>query len=111
MYLFYEVHNAFVYSFKKIIFGLKTSRLSLEATNFLDKKGSIEAMEHFIVIIIYCSQEIPLYVPYYVSDKIFIVDTCKQYIFCAHFFHEKMKNQFVPLPWKMGEIMLRNCKY
>jgi hypothetical protein len=35
MYHFYEVHNAFISSFKKLIFGPNTSRLSLEATTFL----------------------------------------------------------------------------
>jgi hypothetical protein len=50
MYHFYEVHNSFVSSFKKLIFGPKTSRLSLEATTFLDKRGSFKAMEHFNII-------------------------------------------------------------
>jgi hypothetical protein len=108
MYHFYEVHNAFISSFKKLIFGPKTSRLSLEATTFLDKRGSFEAMEHFSIIRIYCSHEKPSYLPYYVSDKIFVVEVCKQYRFWAHFFHEKRKKQFIPLPWKIGEIMLKN---
>jgi hypothetical protein len=25
-----------------------------------------------------------------------------------HFFHEKRKKQFIPLPWKIGEFVLRN---
>jgi hypothetical protein len=108
MYHFYEVHNAFISSFKKLIFGPKTSRLSLEATTFLDKRGSFEAMEHFNIIRIYCSHEKPSYLPYYVSDKMFVVEVCKQYRFWAHFFHEKRKKQFIPLPWKIGEIMLKN---
>jgi hypothetical protein len=108
MYHFYEVHNAFVSSFKKLIFGSNTSRLSLEATTFMDKKGSFEAMEHFSIIIVYCSRERPSYLPYYVSDKIFVVEVCRQYRFWACFFHEKRKKQFIPLPWRIGEITLRN---
>jgi hypothetical protein len=28
-----------------------------------------------------------------------------------HFFHEKRKNQFIPLPWKFGDFIFRNiCK-
>jgi hypothetical protein len=56
MYHFYEVHNSFVSSFKKLIFGPKTLRLSLEATTFLDKRGKFEVLEHFIIIRIYCSK-------------------------------------------------------
>jgi hypothetical protein len=25
-----------------------------------------------------------------------------------HLFHEKRKNQFIPLPWKVGDFILRN---
>jgi hypothetical protein len=106
-YHFYEVYNAFVSSFKKLIFGPKTSRLSLEASTFLDKKGSIESMEHYSVVRIYCSRERPLYLPYYVPDKMFVIEVARQYRFWVHFFHDKRKKQFIPLPWKIGEIQLR----
>jgi hypothetical protein len=72
-YHFYEVYNSFVSSFKKLIFGPKTSRLSLEASNFLEKKGSIESMEHYSVVRIYCSHERLLYLPYYVLDKMIVI--------------------------------------
>jgi hypothetical protein len=36
IYFFYEVYNDFVSEFKKILFGEDTSRISLEASNFLD---------------------------------------------------------------------------
>jgi hypothetical protein len=54
MYHFYEVHNSFISSFKRLIFGPNTSRLSLEATSFLDKKEvskqwSISVSSGFIV--------------------------------------------------------------
>jgi hypothetical protein len=74
MYHFYEVHNSFVSPFKKLIFGPSTSRLSLEATTFLDKRGSFKAMEHFSIIRVYCSKERPSYLPYYVSDKMFVAE-------------------------------------
>jgi hypothetical protein len=88
-YHFYEVYNRFVSIFKKLIFGSKTSRLSLEASKFLDKRGSYEKMEHYNVIIIYCSHEKPLYLPYFVSDRMFVTEVAKQYRFWVHFFHEK----------------------
>jgi hypothetical protein len=65
-------------------------------------------MEHFSIIRIYCSRERPTYLPYYVSDKMFVVEVCKQYRFWAHFFHEKRKRKFIPLPWKIGEITLKS---
>jgi hypothetical protein len=88
---FYEVHNSFVSPFKKFVFGSSTSSLSLEATTFLDKRGSFEAMEQFSIIWVYCSKEIPSYLPYYASDKMFVAEVCTQYIFYAHFFLEKRK--------------------
>jgi len=106
-YHFYEVHNAFVSSSKKIIFGFKTLRIYLEMKIFLDTKGSIEVIEHYSVIIIYCSWEKPLYLFYYVSDNIFSIKLCRQYIFWAHLFHVKTKKQFLPFPWRIGEILLR----
>jgi hypothetical protein len=39
---FYEVYNNFVSKFKKLLFGDDTSRLSLEASTFLNGKGVLE---------------------------------------------------------------------
>jgi hypothetical protein len=39
---FYEVYNSFLSSFKKSMFGESTSRLSLEATSFLNQRGVVE---------------------------------------------------------------------
>jgi hypothetical protein len=112
-YNFYEFDNSFVSSFKKLIFWLKTSRLCLEATTFLDKKERIESMEHYNVIIIYSSREKPLYLLYYVSKKMFVVEVCKQYNVLAHFFHEKKRsNPFLCLGelekfyWEVFQIFM-----
>jgi hypothetical protein len=59
-YQFYEVYNSFVSFFKKILFGMKTSILSLEETTFLDKRGRIEATRHYNVVRICCSREQPI---------------------------------------------------
>jgi hypothetical protein len=32
----------------------------------------------------------------------------REYNFFQHFFNEKRKNQFIPLPWNIGEFMFRN---
>jgi len=46
-----------------------------------------------------------------VSDKFFIIEVCKQYKLWAHFFNEKRKKQFIPLPWKIGEIIVKNISH
>jgi hypothetical protein len=46
-YNFYEVQNGFLSSFKKMIHGPTTSRLSLEVASFLSEKGFFEALEEF----------------------------------------------------------------
>jgi hypothetical protein len=74
MYHFYEVYNSFVSPFKKLVFGSSTSILSLKVTTFMEKRGNFEAMEQFSVIRVYCSKEKPSYLPYYVSDKMFVVE-------------------------------------
>jgi hypothetical protein len=110
-YHFYEVNNVFIYSFKNLIFGPNASRLSLEATSFLYKRGSFESMESFSVIILYLSHDKSSYLPYYVSDKIFVVEICNQYKFWDHFFNEKRKTQSIPLPWKIGEITIKGIMH
>jgi hypothetical protein len=76
-YHFYEVYNSFISSFNRLIHGSSASRLSLEDASFLEKKGIFEAVENFSVTRLYFSHEKPSYLPYYVSDKIFIVEICK----------------------------------
>jgi hypothetical protein len=106
-YYFYEVYNEFVIVFKKLLFGENTTRLSLEATTFLNKRGTLEKMENYNVIRIFGSRESPFFLPYYISDKIFIIEVARKYRFWLHFFNEKRKRQFIPFPWKIGEIILR----
>jgi hypothetical protein len=74
MYHFYEVYNAFISSFKKIIYGPIKSILYVEAKSFLDKRVCNEEMEHFNIIMLYYSHEKPSYLSYYVSNKIFVVE-------------------------------------
>jgi hypothetical protein len=62
---------------------------------FLDKKGTLEKMEDHNVIKIFCSKENLAFLPYYISDKLFITEVTRQYGFWLHFFHEKRKKQFI----------------
>jgi hypothetical protein len=64
-------------------------------------------MENYYVIQIFCSRESPFFLPYYISDKIFMIEVSRKYRFWLHFFNEKRKRQFIPLPWKIGEITIR----
>ena len=104
---FYEVYNDFVSEFKKFLFGEDTSRLSLEASIFLDKKGIMEKMDNYNIIRIFYSHENSIHLPYYVSNKLFIIEVARQYKFWFHDFYERRKKQFIPLAWKVGEILLR----
>jgi hypothetical protein len=38
----------------------------------------------------------------------FVVEIARQYTYWLHFFHEKRKKQFIPLPWKDGDFIFRN---
>jgi hypothetical protein len=58
------VNNAFISSFKRLIYGPSTSRLSLEDASFLFGKEIFEAMENFSIIELYCSNEKPSYLPF-----------------------------------------------
>ena len=106
-YYFYEVYNEFLIVFKKLLFGENTTRLSLEAMAFLNKRGTLEKMENYNVIRIFGSRESPFSLPYYILEKIFIIEVARKYKFWLHFFNEKIKRQFIPLPWKIREIILR----
>jgi hypothetical protein len=103
----YEVYYDFVSKFKKLLFGEDTFRLSFEAPTFLKGKGIFEKMEDYNIIKVFCSIEKPIFLPYYISDKLFIVEVARQYKLWFHTFHEKIKKQYIPLLWKFGEIILK----
>jgi hypothetical protein len=105
-YYFYEVYNEFVTVFKRLLFGENTTRVSLKETIFLSKRGTLEKMEDNNIIRFFSSHEIPFFLPWYISDKMFIIEVARKYRLWLYFFHEKKKRQFIPLPWKVGEIML-----
>ena len=91
-----------------MLLGENTSRIFDQANKFLEKKGMMEKMENHSVIRIFCSKENPSFLLYHVSNKLFIIEVARQYNFWLHFFHEKRKKLFIPLPWKIGEFIFRN---
>jgi hypothetical protein len=38
----------------------------------------------------------------------FITEVTRKYNFWMHVFHEKGKNKFIPLPWKIGDFIFKN---
>ena len=107
---FYEVFNDFVSVFKGLFFGKDTPRISSQASKFLDKNGTLEKMENYNVIRIFDAKENPFFLPCHISDLMFITEVERKYNLWLHFFHEKRKNQFIPLPWKTGDFVFINTK-
>jgi hypothetical protein len=105
---FYEVLNDFVSVFKILLFGKYIPRISTQECEFLDKKGTLEQMENYNFIRIFGSKENPFFLPCHISNIMFIIDVARKYNFWLKFFHEKRKNQFIPLPWKIRGFVFRN---
>jgi hypothetical protein len=93
---FYEVYNNFVSVFKNMLLGENASRISDQDTIFLERRGTIEKMENHSVIRIFCSKENPYFLPYHVSENLFIEEVARKYNFWLHFFMKKGKNMLFP---------------
>jgi hypothetical protein len=105
---FYEVFNDFVSVFKGLIFGKDFPWMSDQATKFLDKKGTLEQIENHNVIRIFGSKQNPSFIPCHISGTMFFAEITRQYTCWLHFFHEKRKRKFIPLPWKVGDFIVMN---
>jgi hypothetical protein len=79
-----------------------------QVSKFLDRKGTLKQMENYNVIRIFGSKENPSFFLCHISNKMFVVEITRQCNYWLHFFHEKRKNQFIPLPWKVGDFILKN---
>jgi hypothetical protein len=76
-YNFYAIENGFMFSFKKMIHGPAASRLSLEASSFLTEKGIFETLEDFGLLRLFGFQGKPFLLPFYVSDRLFVIEVCE----------------------------------
>jgi hypothetical protein len=94
-----------MYAFKKMIHGTIASRLSLDVASFLAEKGFFETLEEFSLLRLFKFQGKPLLLPFHVFVQLFIIEVCRQYKYWAHFFNEKRKKQYIPLIWRVGEIV------
>jgi hypothetical protein len=106
--LFYKVFNYFVSFFKALIFGRYFSRFSGQPTIFLDRRDTVEEMENYNVIRIFGSKQNPCFLPCHISATMFFAGIAGEYIYWLHFFHAKRKGQFMSMPWKVWDFMVRN---
>jgi hypothetical protein len=106
---FYEVFNGFLSIFKVFLLGENVPRISEQATSFLDKKGTLQHLDNYIVIRIFGSTEQPSLLPFHVTNIIFIVEVARQYNYWFHLFQRKKKKTVHSFsPWKIGEFILKN---
>jgi hypothetical protein len=107
---FHEVFNDFVSSFKDLLLGKDASWMSSQETEFLNRKGTLEQKENHNVLMVFGSKENLAFLPCHIMNKMFVAEIARQYNHWFHFFHEKKKKQFIPLPWKVEDFVCRNIK-
>jgi len=78
-YNVYAFQNGYMSAFKKMIHGPTMSRLSLELASLLIEKGVFETLVEFSLLRFFRFQGKPLLLPFYVSDRLFIIEVCRQY--------------------------------
>jgi hypothetical protein len=105
---FYEVFNGFVFVFKFLFLGEDAPCISEQETSFLDRKGTLEHLDNYTVIRIFGSMEKPILLPCHITDRMFVVEVAWKYNYWLHLLQKKKKKQPIPLPWKVGEFVLKN---
>jgi hypothetical protein len=60
------------------------------------------------VIRIFFSREKPAFLPCHVTNIMFFAEVARKYNYWLHLFQEKRKKQFIPLPGKVGDFVLKN---
>jgi hypothetical protein len=66
--------------------------MSVQATKFLNRKGTLEQKENHSVLMVFGSKENPDFLPCHITDKMFVAEIERQYNNWLHFFHDKKKN-------------------
>jgi hypothetical protein len=105
---FYEVFDDFVSVFEDLLLGKDAPQMYDQATKFLEKKGTLKQMDNYSVITIFGSKENLAFLPCHITNIMFVIEIARQYNYWLHFFHEKRKKQFIPLPWKVRDFVFRN---
>jgi hypothetical protein len=80
-------------------------------TSFLLGKWIYELSEEFIVIRIFGSKDNPFLLSFYTSDKLFVEEVCRKYKTWDHFLCDKRKRKCIPLPWKIGNCIVKHITH
>jgi hypothetical protein len=78
-HFFYEVFNDFFLVLKDLLLGKDAPRMFEHATKFLDRKGTLEQMENYSVIMIFGSKENFAFLPCHITNIIFVTKIARQY--------------------------------
>ena len=75
---------------------------------FLNRKGTLEQEENHNVLMVFGSKENHAFLPCHITYMMFVAEIARKYNHWLHFFHDKKKKKFIPLPWKVRDFMCRN---
>jgi hypothetical protein len=53
--------------------------MSDQETKFLDRKGTLEKTDNYSVIMIFGSKENPSFLPYHITDIMFVIEITRKY--------------------------------
>jgi hypothetical protein len=70
--------------FKILLLGEDAPCISKQATNFLDRKGTLEHLDNYIVIRIFGSTKKTPLLPCHIMDIMFVVEVAWKYNYSLH---------------------------
>ena len=77
--------------FKVLLLGEDAPRISEQGTSFLDRKGTLEHLDNYIVIRIFGSMEKHALLPCHITDRMFVAEVARQYNYWLHLLQKKKK--------------------
>jgi hypothetical protein len=77
--------------FKVLLIEEDAPCISEQATDFLDKKGTLEHLDNYTVIRIFGSKEKPALLPCHITDIMFVAEVARQYNYWLHILQKKRK--------------------
>ena len=77
--------------FKVLLLGEDAPRISEQTANFLDMKVTLEHLDNYTVIRIFCSTEKPALLPCHITDRMFVAEVALQYNYWLHLLQKKKK--------------------
>jgi hypothetical protein len=80
--------------------------MSDQETKFFNRKGTLEQMENYNIIIIFGSKENPSFLPCHIMNKMFVTDITRQYNYWLHFSTRREKSSSFLYLGKLGTSCL-----